>query len=170
MRAAGEGGSFSPPPHSPLPFLFHNRYWGSKTRDTGVERTCCASHPIMFHNYKEHGVTFFEIYRELDYWFHTAVGGKEAFRFSEPPDHGLFRYDPDSIHFKIDARPSSIRDACGIWGGPKCRGVAPPTLKNRPRSPELMTPFTYDHKGAGGKSTKPCIDTFCRDQGVDSSL
>ena len=87
---------------------------------------------------------------------------------SEPPDQGLFRYDPDSIHFTIDPRHNSIRDACGIGGGPTCRGELP-VLGNRPRSKDLATAFTYTHEGAGGATTKPCIDTFCRDQKVDSS-
>jgi glycoprotein-N-acetylgalactosamine 3-beta-galactosyltransferase len=207
--------------HLNTPRVHEDWYWSSKTRDTGVERTCCAAFPIMFHNYKDHGIAFMRGYEELEcvplvaararrpraaaavqrnaysvrvcicthsflslsflfappslarslagsYWFHESVGGRDAFRYSEPPDQGLFRYDPDSIRFTIDPRHNSIRDACGIGGGPTCRGELP-VLGNRPRSKDLATAFAYTHEGAGGTTTKPCVDTFCRDQKVDSS-
>ena len=52
--------------HLNTPRVFEDWYWGSKTRDTGIERTCCAAFPIMFHNYKDHGIAFMRGYEELE--------------------------------------------------------------------------------------------------------
>jgi hypothetical protein len=113
----------------------------------------------MFHNYKEQGDTFRKVFQEIDYWFTDAVADHGDFRFVEPPDGGLYRYDPDTIHF---GKMNSLRDACNTMGYPGC-STPPPKLMNRPPLKELETAFEYDVKGAGGAGAKPCRDSFCRD-------
>lgn len=98
------------------------------------------------------------MYQEVDYFFTDAVSDDGDYRYVEPPDNGLYRFDPDTVRFERNAH----RDACRTMPS-RCR-TPPPVTLNKPAFKELYTPFEYDVAGAGGSGLKPCGDSFCRDQ------
>ena len=101
-------------------------FWAHKTRDVGIGRQCCSSFPIMFHNYKEEGDSFRKVYQEVDYFFTDAVSDHGDYRYVEPPDNGLYRFDPDTVRFERNAH----RDACRTIPS-RCR-TPPPVTLNKP--------------------------------------
>jgi hypothetical protein len=158
-------GPFKVIDHLNTPRVHEDWYWATKPRDMGVKRNCCSAFPVMFHNYKEGKGEFGEVFKLMEFWFHTTPGGMDTYRYSEPPDQGLFRYDPDSINFKVDDRQNSIRDSCTVHTNGKSLCVQKlPVATNTPRVAELRTALVYLNAGAGGETTKPCTDSFCRDR------
>ena len=120
-------------------------YWSHKPADVGEGAHCCSKFPILFDGHwggKYRGDEYRRRFEELDYILFDAVGGSHAHRDVEPPSLGLFRYDADSLTFKIN----EARDSCRVVD---CKAPPPAPVVNA----RYSRPPKLDHLRFFGTAT-----------------